>query len=417
MDASSRADPHHLFGLADEDIVYAYVYMLSRWLVLRQQARDFAEGFEWNRLVHREPGAVAWANPNLDVVYSEAWIALDGSSCTLLELPEIRRRYYTVQAVNGWGEVTANVNERTFPHHPSGLFAFCLKGAEIALPAGAQRVDLPSRKSRILVRLELGADPAEAIALQQRITMRSSGAPRIDPDAEAPEFADGHLPGVAAFDRTDEILAGDADINPGMAELRDRSRQVGAAARDPRERSRIDEVIRDQAIPRFMAEIPRMGAIGNGWVHPRVTGNYGADAVMRSIANFTGIWANTSREVVYFTHPELDGGRTFTQTWRAHALPNSKVRYFWSVIAVDSIGFRVIPNPLDRYRLNNHSPLRDNPDGSLTLAFGPEPPKDVPEPNWLPTPRGRTYALIYRFYGPSDDVARGSYFPPPLEEQ
>src|SRR5215469_16236417 len=89
--------------IADRDIVEAYEYMLGRLLVLRQENLDFKEGFKWNEIIHRAPGAVDWANPNLDVVYSEAWIGLDEKSCTLLDLPEIKGRYYTVQILNGWG--------------------------------------------------------------------------------------------------------------------------------------------------------------------------------------------------------------------------------------------------------------------------------------------------------------------------
>src|SRR5215510_11908369 len=152
---SAHAQPARV---TDKDVIEAYKYMLARWLVLRQEALDFKEGFKWNQIIHREPGAVSWANPNLDVVYSEAWIAVDDKSCTLIELPDIKGRYYTVQALNGWGEVTANINERNYPKHPFGKFAFCLKGAKgIILPKGTQRVDLPSRKSRILMRIELGA--------------------------------------------------------------------------------------------------------------------------------------------------------------------------------------------------------------------------------------------------------------------
>ena len=73
--------------LADRDIVEAYEYMLGRLLVLRQENLDFKEGFKWNEIIHRAPGGVDWANPNLDVVYSEAWIGLDEKSCTLIELP------------------------------------------------------------------------------------------------------------------------------------------------------------------------------------------------------------------------------------------------------------------------------------------------------------------------------------------
>src|SRR5262245_49498037 len=173
--AAGPASAQPAARLADRDIIEAYEYLLGRLLVLRQENLDFKEGFKWNEIIHRAPGAVDWANPNLDVVYSEAWIGLDEKSCTLIDLPEIKGRYYTVQILNGWGETTANINERNFPKHSFGKFLFCIKGATPVLPKGTLRVTLPSRKSRMLMRIEIGANPAEAIALQKKVTMKAMG--------------------------------------------------------------------------------------------------------------------------------------------------------------------------------------------------------------------------------------------------
>jgi hypothetical protein len=401
--------------VSDRDIVEAYEYMLGRWLVLRQENLDFKEGFKWNEIIHRDPGGVAWANPNLDVVYSEAWIAVDEKSCTLIELPEIKGRYYTVQALNGWGEVTANINERNYAKHPSGKFAFCLKGAKgITLPKGTQRVELPSKKSRILMRIELSANPADAVALQKKVTMKATGKPIIDAAVVKPDFPNSKLPGVEGFDKTEEILASEADINLGMVDVREKTHAVAKAAADPAQRARIDEVIRKYAIPAFLGEIPKMGKMVNGWIHPRIVGNFRTDYVMRTITNYTGIWANNSKEVVYFGGQGLDGSQTYTQTFPKDALPASKTRYFWSVIVVDGVDFKVIPNPLNRYLLNKQSPLQFNDDGSLTLVFAPKQPEGIPESNWLLTPNGKKYNMTYRFYGPTKDVADGKYYPPPL---
>jgi hypothetical protein len=413
LTASSQAQPAR--GVSDRDIVEAYEYMLGRWLVLRQENLDFKEGFKWNQIIHREPGAVDWANPNLDVVYSEAWVAVDDKSCTLIELPDIKGRYYTVQALNGWAEVSANINERTFPKHPSGKFAFCLKGAKgITLPKGTQRVDLPSKKSRILMRIELGANPADAIALQKKVTMKPTGSPVIDPIVVKLDFPNSKLPGVGGFDKTEEILASEPDLNVGMIDIRERTRAVAKAAADSAQRTRIDEVIRKYAIPAFLGEIQKMGKAENGWVRPRLIGNYRTDYVMRSVANYAGIWANNSKEVVYYTAQGLDGSQTYSLTYPKDALPGTKTRYFWSIIAVDGVDFKVIPNQLNRYLINKQSPVKLDDDGSLTLVFAPKLPEGVPEANWLPTPTGKKYNLTYRFYGPTKDVADGKYYPPPL---
>jgi len=408
---SAAAQPTRL---TDRNIVEAYEYMLGRWLVLRQENLDFKEGFKWNQIIHREPGGVDWANPNLDVAYSEAWVALDEKSCTLIELPEIKGRYYTVEALNGWGEVTANINERNYPKHPFGKFAFCLKDTKATLPKGTQRVNLPSKKSRILMRIELGAHPANAIALQKKTTMKATGSPQIDDAVAKPNFPNNKLPGVEGFDKTDEILSSERDINVGMIAVQEQARAVAKAAADPAQRAHIDEVIRKLAIPSFLSEIPKMGKLVNGWIHPRIIGNFRSDYVMRTITNYAGIWANNSKEVVYFGAQGIDGSQTYTQTYPKDALPASKTHYFWSVVVVDGVDYRIIPNSLNRYLLNKQSALKYNDDGSLTLAFAPKQPEGIPESNWLPTPNGKKYNMTYRFYGPSKDVTDGTYYPPPL---
>ncbi|MGC1683404.1 MAG: DUF1214 domain-containing protein, partial [Pseudolabrys sp.] len=268
-------------------------------------------------------------------------------------------------------------------------------------------------KSRILMRIDLGANPADAIALQKKVTMKPTGSPQIEPMVVKLDFPDSKLPGVEGFDKTEEILASEADLNVGMIDVRDRSLAVAKAAADPAQRTRIDELIRKYAIPAFQGEIQKMGKPENGWVRPRLIGNYRTDYTMRSVANYAGIWANNSKEVVYFTAQGLDGGQTYTQTYPKDALPSSKTRYFWSVIVVDG-DYKVIQNPLNRYLLNKQSPLKFNDDDSLTLVFGPKQPEGASESNWLPTPEGKKYNMTYRFYGPTKDVADGKYYPPPL---
>ena len=165
--------------ISDQDISDAYIYLLGRLLIASQQQKDFKEGFQWNEIIHRKPGAVDWPNPNLDVAYSEAWIAVDENSYTLLTVPKITDRYFTVQFLNGWGETLANVNERTFPDRPFGEFAICLMGSNVQLPAGVRRVDLPVKYSRVLSRVELGFNWDEAIALQKQFSFKASGNPKL----------------------------------------------------------------------------------------------------------------------------------------------------------------------------------------------------------------------------------------------
>lgn len=260
---------------------------------------------------------------------------MDKDSCTIVELPVIRKRYYTVQVLNAWGETVVNINERDFPERPAGKFGLCLRGVEIALPPDSLRIDLPGKKSRVLMRVERGANPAEAV--QQAVA--------------------------------------------------------------------------------------RLGTTKNGWSRPATIGNYGPDFLTRTAVNLAGIWANNTREVVYFSsHVDskgvrLNGSNVYTLTFPKSLRPESLARHFWSVTAVDSVKSRVIDNPLKRYLLNDESKLRPNKDGSVTLTFAAKQAAGAPEPNWLPTPAGHNFNLTFRFYGPAERVVSGGYFPPPLVQK
>ncbi len=407
---------------SDQDISDAYIYLLGRLLITRQQQLDFKEGFKWNELVHRKPGEVDWPNPNLDVAYSEAWVAVDEASCTIVSVPKVEGRYYTVHFLNGWGETIANINERLFPKRPFGEFAMCLRGANVAIPAGATRIDLPVKYSRVLARVELGADPAAAIALQHQFAFRATGTPRLPEIPKTPIFELEALPGVEAFEAADIALDSEPDLSVGLEALGEKARAIAKVIKDPVERARVDQVIRARAFADIGKASARIGhgTVQNGWARPGVVGEYGLDYLARTMVNNGGIWANIKPEVLYYrgsldhAGAELSSDNVYTLTFQKDGLPAQYATFFWSVIAVDSHRFRVLPNPLNRFLINNQSKLQYGVDGSLTLYFADQKPAEAPEGNWLPTPKGQKYRLTFRFYRPTEGVANGTYYPPPL---
>ena len=250
--------------VSDQDIADAYLYLLGRLLVLRQENIDFRdEGFKWNEIIYRTPGGVTWANPNLDVTYSEAWVAVDENTPVILEVPKIEGgRYYSWQMLNGWGETVLNVNERTFPDRPFGKYALVLKGSNPPIPEDTLRVELPSRKSRVLARVELGSDPEEAICLQKQFKLTPTGTPEIAPLIVKLDFPNDKLPGAEAFDQA-AILESEPDINPGMEPLQAKVRAVETLVKSGPE----------SACPRTAGRGPRQSAttVGITSLVPRST--------------------------------------------------------------------------------------------------------------------------------------------------
>ena len=412
-------------AITDQQVSDAYIYLLGRLLVLRQEQADFQEGFKWNTLIHRKPGEVQWPNPNLDVAYSEGWVAVDEKSCLMVSVPKITGRYYTVQFLNGWGETVANINERVFPQHPNGEFAVCLKGAQMDLPPAAQRVDVPVKYMRVLSRVELGRNWDQAVALQQKVEFHATGEPALPTVPKTVMFDIDALPGVEAFDSAEIALDSEADINPGMEPLQATTRAIANAIKDSAERQRVDRVIRTTAFADFKKAMPTLGdgTVRNGWAVPSTIGVYGSNWLLRTLVNDGGIWANTYEEVIYykaFVGPDgvpLSGDNAYTLHFTKEQLPAQYATHFWSVIAVDSVHRRVLPNPRKRYLLNKETNPEYGKDGSLTLYFAETKPPSAPEGNWLPTPKGIGYSLTFRFYRPKGAVAERTYSLPPLVKQ
>ena len=184
-------------------------------------------------------------------------------------------------------------------------------------------------------------------------------------------------------------------------------------------------MIRTQAFADIKKALPNIGhgKVANGWALPPTSGVYGDDWLVRTLINYGGIWANTPEEVIYykaFVDPSgkpLSGDRAYTMHFTRQQLPAQYATHFWSVIAVDSVQRRVLPNALKRYLINKESQLQYGADGSLTLYFADAQPQGVPQGNWLPTPKGPDYSLTFRFYRPQGAVAARDFFPPSLTAQ
>ena len=78
--------------------------------------------------------------------------------------------------------------------------------------------------------------------------------------------------------------------------------------------------------------------------------------------------------------------------------------------------YRVIPNKINRFNLNNVSDLKFEDDGSLKIYLASELPEGTPESNWLPSPAGKEFTLNHRYYVPKEEVLNGEYYVPELRK-
>lgn len=321
--------------------------------------------------------------PPLQTDRQEAWVAVDDRTPVILDVPEVKGRYYTAQILDEWGEVIANINERTMPSKPFGKFALVKPGSTARIPADAARIELHSSKAKLLGRVELKGDPDGAVKLQQAFKLTSLGKPVIAKPVALPMFENKDLIGAAIFDKVDAQLK--------------------------------------KVVPEFQEyAFTKSAPYRNHWVGGAAAGNYGTDYWLRTTANFGGVWANSIDEVTYFVATRdadeklLNGSNSYVIHFPADHLPQTVVDAYWSVILVGVLDYRVAPNPLNRFNFNTYSKLASEADGSLKIAVGPKPVAGVPESNWLPAPEGKTFSLTFRTYVPKEIVRKGDWQPAPV---
>jgi hypothetical protein len=402
----------------------AYNYLLGRVLVIRQEHMDRrGDGFAYNAIKYNPPGSADFVNPNFDVAYLEAWIAADDRTPVLLEIPQIKDRYYTAQILDEWGEVIVNINERIFPSKPFGKFALVTPDFRGSIPVDAARIELHGDRAKMLGRVEIKGDPDGAVRLQHQFKVTALGAPLIAPPPALVMFDNADLIGAAIFDDVDAKLSSALDVAPNAAEMQQKVRAVAAYVQSGKEaRAAIDAQLRP-IIARFKQDaLTKTAPYVNHWLCANTGGNYGANYRLRTAANYAGIWANTPGEVVYFigtrdaNEQPLNGSNSYVMHFPADRLPDSVADAYWSVIMVGAPDYRVVPNALKRYNFDNHSPLRKEADGSLKIAIGPKPVSGIAESNWLPSAANKPFSLTFRAYVPKEAAQKCEWTPPPLSK-
>jgi hypothetical protein len=406
----------------DKTLAEAYTYLLGRMLVIRQEHMDRrGEAFAYNAIKYNPLGSSDFVNPNFDVAYFEAWFAVDDRTPVLLEIPEIKNRYYTAQILDEWGEVIVNINDRTFPSKPYGKFALVKPDFRGSVPIDAARIELHSGKAKMLGRVEIKGDPEGAVRLQQQFKATALGTPLIAQPPAITMFDNTDLMGAQIFDDVDARLSSALDVAPNAAEMQQKVRAVAAYVTSGKEaRAAIDAEL-PPIIAQFKEDaLTKTAPYRNHWLCANTGGNYGANYRLRAAANYAGIWANTPGEVVYFiasrdaNEQPLNGSNSYVMHFLADKLPNSVADAYWSVILVGVPDYRVVPNALKRYNFNDHSPLQKETDGSLKIAIGPKPVSGVPESNWLPSAEGKPFSLTFRTYVPKEAAQKCAWTPPPL---
>ena len=411
-------------GLTTNDIIESYLYIMARYLVIRQEHTDMSEeDIDYNVIKYNPLGKAEFVNPNLDVAYLETWFAVDKNTPVILEIPEIKERYYTAQLCDEWAEIITNINERNYPDHPFGRYAICLKGSNPDIPEGVLRVDIPSKKAKMLARIERKGDDEGAIKLQKSFKIIKTGEPKIDKAVKIKMFTNKEPITVDAFRKpvVEEVIDSAPD---SMTVAKDYQKKVRIIAdfidKSDENRQLIDKIIKEEVAPRVNEFKIKDGDPSGGWFNTAGHIKFDNDIWFRFIANFEGIWWNSALEAVYFIgytdsdNKPLNGDNRYLIHYKNGDNPQKHTNAYWSLTLLSLPDFRVIPNEISRFNLNNISGLKLEEDGSLKIHISSELTPDIPESNWLPSPRGKGFTLNHRFYVPKEEILNREWHVPPI---
>ena len=124
---------------------------------------------------------------------------------------------------------------------------------------------------------------------------------------------------------------------------------------------------------------------------------------------------NVAEESMYWTTSGdgvgrvLSGQHDYIMHFPPGGLPPNSA--FWSLTMGDAKN-RLVPNPINRYALSDHSGLAPNADGSVDIYIQKASPAGR-ESNWLPAPTGH-FILWLRVYLPGRAILDGKYEVPPV---
>jgi hypothetical protein len=371
------------------------------------------------------PNSKAVVAPGASSLSSIAWLDLRRGP-QVLHVPRVRNHYFVLALVDPYTEDIINLGtvHRTKP----GYYVIAGPGQHnTAIPAGSHRIDVDYTRIWIIgsTQLKGKSDLANVHRIQDGYTLTPLSRYGTNYHPKRParprtKVKNYQLPsGLRFFDVLGELLkrfpppAADrpelrklaaVGIGPGLKPSRkaglnaDTLRGLRAAlAAGPAQ-------IQTDARAQFVA-----GAAKHDGYFLGGFGRYGTNYQLRAVIAQVGLGAVSSDQTIFalaltdHSLAPLSGSANYVM--HLPSLPPANEG--WSVTVYDLHGF-LVPNPINRYQLNNTSALARNPDGSIDIYLQANPPSNLSQAeNWLPTPTGAGFEVIWRLIAPKPDQING----------
>ncbi|MEU7905668.1 DUF1254 domain-containing protein [Actinoplanes sp. NPDC049118] len=391
------------------------------------------------KLVVPSPTQRTVVTPNTDTLYSLAWLDL-AEEPQIIHVPAVSDRFYGMQLLSPWTENFYNITSAhgppttgTYELTRGGDFAVVPPGFAGTLPARVTRIDSPYPRvwvvGRTLIRGESDTAAVNAIQRQYGIVPLSRYGqpyvpPPVDPNATATFAAiPGTRPGddpldyYTALNRELQLFAPPAADRPLLEQLETIGVGPGLdPGTDPNLSADTLRGMRDAVthgpanIATALNQLYGVNAPAHNGYLVVPTGTYGTNYRLRAIIDVIGLGALVPNVAVYpialtdATLTTLTGANRYVLHMPASKLP--PVDAFWSLTMYDAQGY-FVPNPLDRFVVNDRSDLYRNRDGSIDIYVQHARPERARQArNWLPAPTGN-FRLVWRLYNPRTRAVPG----------
>jgi hypothetical protein len=412
--AQTLASEATIYGLPS---VYQYAQMVVQALDTSSPTYTGFDVWDHQRDV-ATPTFDAFKTPNVDTLYSNAWLDLtDGPA--LIRVPPIRGRYYTLHFLDAYSNST-NLSSTTVGPD-GGLFLVAPPGWSGTVPTEATRFRVASPYMWILMRILVGVTPDdvdEVRALQQAVEITPLG------DVGRGDFVMTY-PGKVETDFRSFFEALDFSLRANRQPVHEdayvyRFRSIGLGGDAPIDVDALDDAVRDGLETGFAQAMDIIRSMRGEYATPVgdtgwISGTGGEDGfnfLRRAIRNFIGTGGNLRAEKVFFAAHTTADGEHLDASRTAYTVtlsPPPPVEGHWSLTLYPSATGLLYPNEIDRYAIAATTPgLQYGEDGSLTVLIQHERPADTS--NWLPAPAGEFY-LDIRTWGPGEEVRSGAWRP------
>ncbi|MFM6927258.1 MAG: DUF1254 domain-containing protein [Bdellovibrio sp.] len=441
----ARATPQEIQELAKDVYIYAYPLVVAS--VAREVETAVPRAGErrapLNHFAHMRvlptDKFTAMASPNVDTLYSTAWLDVSQEPI-ILSIPESNGRYFMIPLLSAWTNVFAAPGVRTTGTQKAE-YAITGPGWDGALPSNVKQIRAPTNIVWVLGRVYTKgpSDQERAYAFQDRLKLTPLSQFRKTVD-EPSSFdfnldVDAKTPPAEQVDRMDArnffaLFATELKKNPPSQDdrgLLQKMARLGIVPGKDFSYSRLNTESQRALNQGYFAGQERLIGLTRsgqaraiqGWSVSRVLGAYGLDYDSRAVVAKIGLGANTKQDILYpravadSTGHTLNGGYKYVLRFSRNQLP--PVNSFWSLTVYNSRQ-QLIKNDLSRYALSDRDKLKFNPDGSVDIFFQATNPGKGKESNWLPTPDGEDFNVIMRLYWPKQAALDGSWKVPGIQK-